>query len=321
MSHPSNRSHQSTQPWPTSVSIIGAAGLVGSTVAAQLAFESRATDIYLQDRRVNLVEAHAIDINEARVVRSLHGPRLHVGPPPGEVDLVIVAASVQEDPAGDRREFIHSNIGVLADLTDTMKGQLGEKGLLLLLSNPVDILATWLWSEAGFDPRRIVGYSLNDSARFRMAVARELNVEPHRVRGHVLGEHGRGQVPAFSSLTVDGKKADLSEEQIQRINLSIDTWFANWAALKSGRSSGWTSGLGTSLFVEQLAQGLPTVGSAFSATTDTLPTAFLSLPIRFRDGAMHVQTLDVTPPEMELLKASAASILRAVEDAHSTDSL
>lgn len=71
----------------------------------------------------------------------------------------------------------------------------------MLLSNPVDVLAQALGELSAISKDRIVGYSLNDSIRFRAAIGRELGVAPERIAGLALGEHGDGQVPLFSDVT------------------------------------------------------------------------------------------------------------------------
>jgi len=69
---------------------------------------------------------------------------------------------------------------------------------------------------------RIVGYSLNDSIRFRAAIGRELDVAPERIAGLVLGEHGDGQVSLFSDVTLDENPVVLDADQRDRITADIN---------------------------------------------------------------------------------------------------
>lgn len=300
--------------WPRKISIIGAAGLVGSTVAAQLVLTGVGSDIYLQDRKTNILQAHFTDLNDARAIRNIETPRLHLREPPaGEADIVIVAASIAETPDGDRRAFLEGNADILNSLSSQLKREVGNDGIVLLLSNPVDVLADWLCSATGFDPSRVLGYALNDSARFRLAIARELGVPVSSVEGVVYGEHGRGQVPIMSNVRVAGKPVTLTSTAKQRVAAEIHGWFERWSQLRSGRSSGWATGVGTAFLIQQLAAGQPTVATASTYTLTGLGDTFMALPVK-REGAV-VRVEDLTLPDSEFthLQVAAESIREAAK--------
>jgi len=88
-----NASQLPETPWPASVAVIGAAGLIGSGVVANLALSRLCREIRMIDVRQNLVEAHRIDIAESQAMAGLSNPTaLLSGPGEGPVDLVIVGA-------------------------------------------------------------------------------------------------------------------------------------------------------------------------------------------------------------------------------------
>src|SRR5699024_4897393 len=96
--------------------------------------------------------SHIIDLSDAGVLRNIEAPQLHMtSPPGGEIDLAIVAASAPETPDGDRRTFLQGNAKILEALVPQLRCQLSDQGIILLLSNPVDVLADWICSEFGFD--------------------------------------------------------------------------------------------------------------------------------------------------------------------------
>lgn len=299
--------------WPQRISIIGAAGLVGSSVAAQLITHGIGREIHLQDQRDNVAEAHRIDLVDAQAVLSVDRPRVLTSPPAGEVDLVIIAASLPESPDGDRREFLAANAQLLASLADQVRREAGDRGLVLLLSNPVDILADWLCRHHGFDADRLIGYSLNDSARFRLAIARELGVETTSVEAIVLGEHGRGQVPIFSTVRVDGGPVSWAEGAIGRIRADIDGWFARWSQLKPGRSSGWATGFGVMHLVRSLAAGRTVITTASTRGRALLPETFMALPTQLINGRARAELPEVTAEELTSLQHAGDSIRRSSE--------
>lgn len=295
--------------WPRRISVIGAAGLVGSSVVTQLATNGLGETVYVQDRRENVLEAHRLDQLDAQAILGHRQPALVSGPPPdGGCDLVVVAASLPEKPDGDRRDFLAGNTGLLESLIPEVKRQVGDDGVLLLLTNPVDILADWLCREHGFDPDRVIGYALNDTARFRQAIARELAVSTPDVSASVLGEHGKGQVPIFSTATVCGQPVDWPEGAEGRIRADIDGWFQRYSNLGAGRSSGWATGHGVAYLVRQLTQGQPVLTTASTRGIDGFPATFMALPT-FLDGVrFRTEAPDVSPAEWSQLVTSADNI-------------
>ncbi|RZU62668.1 lactate/malate family dehydrogenase [Zhihengliuella halotolerans] len=303
--------------WPTSVAVIGAAGLIGAGVVERLAMETITDTVYMTDLRDNVLHAHAIDITEAQILGGNTRTRLVVGPPAdgSPVDLVIVAASAPETPDGDRRDFLRANLKLLQLLLPDIENLAGEHGAVMLLSNPVDVLAEALRQLSGISPDRIVGYSLNDSIRFRAAVGRELGVSPERIAGLVLGEHGDGQVPLFSGLTLDGKAVDLGTAERVRIITDITGWFSRWSALKPGRSSGWTTPLGVAQVVKAMATGEIHPATIWTGSVESLPDSFISLPTRFEQGRMVSALGPVSETEKEGLTQAATSVEAAAAQA------
>ncbi|MFC7403276.1 malate dehydrogenase [Citricoccus sp. GCM10030269] len=313
----------SQNAWPARISIIGAAGMVGSSVAAQLVTQGIGQELYLQDRRDNLVEAHRIDLSDAQAVLGIARPRVLSGPPPEPVDLVIVAASLPETPDGDRRAFLANNAQLLDSLAEQIHreagdqggGQAGDQAVVLLLTNPVDILADWLARTHGFAPGRLIGYALNDSARLRRAIAQELGTEVTSVDAMVLGEHGKGQVPIFSTVRVDGEPVEWPDGAIDRIRADVDGWFERWSQLKPGRSSGWATGAGVMHLIRSLAAGEAVVTTASTAGLDALPETFMAVPTRLNTdpNTPHVRAElpAVTDDELAQLQSAGESIRRS----------
>ncbi|NUL45781.1 hypothetical protein F7P69_11340 [Cellulosimicrobium funkei] len=297
-----------TPSWPERISIIGAAGLVGSSAAAALATRGVSQDLYLQDRRDNLVEAHRIDLSDAQAVLGVDRPRIHAGSPGEPVDLVVVAASLPETPDGDRREFLTANARLLASLAEQIRREAGDKGLVLLLTNPVDILADWLHRQHAFPADRLIGYALNDSARFRLAIAREFGTEVTSVTASVLGEHGKGQVPVFSTVRIDGEPVTWPQGAIDRVRADVDGWFERWSELKPGRSSGWASGAGVMHLVRSLASGDQVITTVATSGIGDLPETFMALPTHLEDGRPLATLPELSHRELSELREAGESI-------------
>jgi malate dehydrogenase len=306
------------QAWPRNIAVIGAAGLIGSGVVYQLALAGRGQTIHLVDVKENLARAHAIDISEAQVLAGIGAPQLNIvnSADAGSleaVDLVIVAASAPEVPGGDRRDFLSANLRLLRLLAPTIEKLSGADGVVVLLSNPVDVLAECLHRMTSIEPDRILGYSINDSVRFQAAVAKEIGVEPRRVGAQVLGEHGNGQVPWFSSVTLDGAPATLSDAQKERIRADINGWFQRWSALEPSRSSGWTTPLGVVHMIEMMANGETFPAAAWTAGSQGLAETFIALPVTMNCGKVKVSDWHGSPDEQAAMVKAAASVRSAAD--------
>lgn len=286
-----------TQTWsPRRVAILGASGLTGAGLAHQLSLADEYDEILLFDLKENVLQAHAIDMREAQIVAGRTRARLTVLPldeavAQTPVDLVVFAASLPETPDGSREAFLEGNLGVLRAVQPAISALAGESGLVMILTNPADVLATCLAQLSDIDPARIFGYCLNDSIRFTAAIARELKVDPTRIDALVVGEHGDGQVPVWSGLRLDGAPLALTADQRSRIDADARGWFRRWSDLRPGRSSGWTTPLGSARTIAGLAadEPMPVAVWRRDAEGNGSHTTLLAV---VRDGAVVPTPLD-----------------------------
>lgn len=306
-----------SQTWPYTVAVLGAAGLIGSGIAAQLAFRSMCQVIWMVDVRQNVARAHAIDIAEAQAAGGAATTRLEVVSAQAvePVDLVIVAASAPETPNGSRNDFLAANLEVLTSLVPDIVHLAGDSGIVLLVSNPVDILAGSLSRLTGLAPGRVIGYSLNDSVRLQVALARELRVDPSRVTSWVLGEHGSGQVPVFSRVLLDGAPLAISQEARGRVKIDIDGWFVRWSKLKPGRSSGWTTPTGVIATIRAVASGTTLPASVWTGSIASLDNCFVTLPAMFnRLGLVGIDDWELDEEEVLGVRTAASSVRKTTDE-------
>lgn len=234
--------------------LIGGAGGIGASVAFNLLRTQTPYDIVIVDNRPNMITSHVMDLNDAL---SLGGARSVRG---GEVsealdaDIVVVSAGVPLRLNTSRDVFLHDNASLLAGIIDPLVAG-GWAGVFLLMTNPVDPLLTWISRRTGWSRNRLLGYSLNDTQRFRTGIAQALGVAAQTVTGVVVGEHGAGQVPVWTSVRVNGKPVTLTPTQRDVVLDYIDNWYIRHVALDSARTSTWSSGLGGALMVEALTHG------------------------------------------------------------------
>ena len=197
------------------VGIVGC-GYVGSSGAFAIALEGAANELILVDLNANLAAAHAEDILHAtpfsKPVRVAAGdyPLLK------GADMVVLACGVGQKPGESRLELLERNVRVFQEVVPRVLEHTAET-ILLIVSNPVDIMTQVVTKISKLHPRRVIGSgTILDTARFRTLLADHLNIAPHSVHAYVLGEHGDSEVLAWSSGKVGGVPIEEFAVQIDR---------------------------------------------------------------------------------------------------------
>jgi malate dehydrogenase len=234
------------------VAIIGGAGGIGSSVAFNLLRTDTPYEIVIIDNRPNMIVSHVMDLQDAL---SLGGARSVVG---GEMadamdaDVVVLSAAVPLTLNTSRDVYLKANADIVGGIVDQLVAG-GFAGILILMTNPVDPLLTWVARQTKWPRERLLAYTLNDTQRFRTGISQALDIAPQRVDCAVVGEHGDGQVPVFATVTVDGEHVDLTPKQREIALDYADNWYVRHVALDSNRTSTWSSGIGGALMIEAIA--------------------------------------------------------------------
>jgi L-lactate dehydrogenase len=169
-----------------------------------MALNGAASEIVLVDLNANLARAQAEDILHATPfgvpVRIAAGDY----PDLAGADFIVLACGVGQRPGESRLQLLERNVQVFSKVIP-MVLQYAPETLLLVASNPVDLITQVVTSLAGISPGRVIGSgTILDTARFRALLGDYLGVAPASVHGYVLGEHGDSEVLVWSSATVGG---------------------------------------------------------------------------------------------------------------------
>jgi L-lactate dehydrogenase len=230
-----------------------------------------------------------------------------------DTDAVVIAAGRNGKPGESRLDLLRDNANIIRSIGRTLAG---HRGLLVMVSNPVDVL-TWVLAEAsGLPPERVIGTgTLLDTARMRQMLAAEMKVSDRSVHMYVLGEHGDSQVAAFSSAMVGGtplRALRRWEPQYEQV-LADRVRFAAREIIKRKGATNHAIGLATAHLLKWALRDerrVVTVSRAQQGILGIRDVA-LSLPaIVGRLGATEVLEPNLDPPEHEALLASA-EVLRA----------
>ena len=294
------------------VGIIGAAGSVGAPVAFYAAVSGLATEMLLIGLRPNVVQQHALDISTAV---SAQGVKVSAGTLDDLVgfDVVINAAGVRQGMIADRMEVLPRNIPLVRAVARGIK-KTSPRAVVITATNPIDPLNYATWRAGGFERHQVLGYSMNDSLRFRELVARAKGVRVAQVEGTVIGEHGATQVPLFSSVRVDGRAVEFSREERVGILAAIPNILRRYEALQSRRTAGWTCAVGMATLLRAIRDDTGEMLPCSAMLDGEYGRRGISMgvPVSLgRGGIRRIEQWPLTDEEQDALERSAEVLEQA----------
>lgn len=202
------------------ITIIGA-GRVGETTGQLLAIRELADEVVLLDVQEGVAQGVALDIQESAVligfdtlVRGDHRPEAMAGS-----DAIVITAGSPRKPGMSRSDVLDINLQVMDSIMDDVL-RFAPQALLLLVTNPVDVLTYRVWKRSGLDRKRILGLSgALDAARMATFIAMETGFSSLDITAMVLGGHGDAMVPLPRFTCIKGIPLDnfMSADDISRI--------------------------------------------------------------------------------------------------------
>ncbi|MFC1902000.1 malate dehydrogenase [Chloroflexota bacterium] len=305
------------------ITIIGAAGCIGSCAAFHIAAQGLADEIVMVGgRRQYTMKQHALDISTAVAAKDVLVRAGDYEDMTGS-DIVLNSAGAPQGHISSRIELLPRNIGLISDIALKIK-QYCPEAVVITLANPVGPLnyATYLLS-AHRDLTKFIGYSTNDSIRFRIMAAEALGVKTSRVEATVIGEHGATQVLLFSSIRVDGKPVTVTEDIKQNILAQTANILQTLEELKakSGeegspeRTAGWTCAVGLGEICRAIVQDTKEMIPCSAVLDGEYGCHNLSMSapvILGKGGIQDILEWKLPPDEQEGLKITAATLTEAM---------
>jgi L-lactate dehydrogenase len=119
-------------------------------------------------------------------------------------DVVIITAGVAQKEGETRLDLVQKNVALLRRLIPDIVTHC-PNAILLLVSNPVDVLTYAAWKLSGLPRARVIGSgTVLDTGRFRYLLARRLGIDARSLHAYIIGEHGDSEVPFWSQANVGG---------------------------------------------------------------------------------------------------------------------
>lgn len=310
---------------PTRVAVVGA-GFVGTTFAYALLLSGLASEIVLIDANQAKAEGEAMDLNHA--VPLAQPGHVWVGKYAdcaGAAITVVTAGSAQR-PGETRLDLTTRNTEIFRQIIPQIAKH-NPEGILLIATNPVDVLTYASQKFSGLSPRQVFGSgTILDTARFRYLLSQHFGVDARSVHAYIIGEHGDSEVPVWSLANIAGMHIpefcafngyNCNDPELE--NIFERTRDAAYQIISRKGATYYAIGSGLLRIVEAVLRDQNTVLSISSLIEDYygLNDVCFSLPtIIDRGGVERVLHLELDPTEIEGLRSSAEVLKSTIKSLH-----
>lgn len=307
------------------VTVIGT-GFVGSTTAYTLMLNGLFSEMVLIDLNTTKAKGEEMDLNHglpfARPVKIYQGTYSDSK----DSDLVIITAGANQKEGETRLDLVHKNTVVFKDIvSQVVKYNDPDKCILLVVTNPVDILTYVTWKVSGFPINRVLGSgTVLDTARFKYLIGEHAGVDSRNVHGYILGEHGDTELPAWSLTNIAGMSLDSYCSYCNKCSDSqnMDKIFneVKNSAYRIIEAKGATY-YAVALAVERIAEAIMrnehsilTVSSVLQGQYGISDVAISVPTIVDRNGINHILDVPLSEEERQLLSKSAHTLKEILKE-------
>ena len=187
------------------VAIVGC-GLVGSTTAFSLVTQGVCDEVMLIDINKERAYGEMLDMRDSieylnRNVKVKTGTYAECG----DMDIIVITAGAPPKQGQTRLDTLEMSAKIAKSIVEPIMKS-GFDGIFIAISNPVDIIAHYIYKLSGLPKNQVIGAGTAiDSARLQNMIAQTVNVDPRSVHAYSMGEHGDSQMVPWSTVTIAGK--------------------------------------------------------------------------------------------------------------------
>lgn len=296
------------------ISVIGI-GRVGSTLAYTIALKGLCSELVLVNRTESAAAGDAYDLQHALpfLARQMD-VRYGNTEDTANSDIIAICASVpMSTEFSSRADLGPENFRLFQGLIPGLAAK-SPDAILVIVSNPVDVMTYYALQCSGFQSEKIIGTgTLIDSARFRSMLSNEVNIHPDDLRTYILGEHGENQFPALSISQAGGERILDNAHRRALFEQTVAEGF------KVFRYKGYTN------FAIALAAAMIIEAIAFD-TCRTMPASVyiddlygvnnvcLSLPVVIgRSGVLRILHPELSDEEIEAFQQAGESVQEQIQ--------
>lgn len=305
------------------ITVIGA-GLVGSTSVYAMMNAGIASEITLIDVNEKRLAGEVMDLNHG----SSFVPQVRVRAGNytdcADSSIIVITAGVNQKPGETRIDLLRRNVAVFQNIIPNIM-QNNDNPLILVVTNPVDLLTYVSLKLSGLPAHRVIGSgTVLDSSRFRYLLSEHFNVSSQNVHAYIVGEHGDTEVPAWSLTNIAGipieeycracDKVGVCEKR-ERIFNEVKN--AAYSIIEGKGATYYAVGLAVRRICEVILRNEHAILSVSSLLDGQygLRNVSLSLPtVLDSQGVQRVLELPLDKEELAGLKASAATLQKLLAE-------
>jgi L-lactate dehydrogenase len=204
--------------------VIVGAGLVGSSTAFSLITQGVCDEVMIIDINKDKARGEVMDLCHCveylnRNVKVSEGDYKDCF----DADIVVITAGAPPKPGQSRLDTLELSAGIVKSIVEPVM-ESGFKGHFIVVSNPVDMIAHYVYKLSGLPKNQVIGTgTAMDSARLKYFIGELFNVDPRSVQGYTMGEHGDSQMCPWSHVTVGGQRIFyILEDNREFDNVNLD---------------------------------------------------------------------------------------------------
>lgn len=301
-----NRSHK--------VGLIGT-GLVGSSFAYALMQRGIASELVLIDTNAEKAVGEMMDLNHGlsftKPMKIFAGTYENLA----GAKVVVITAGTAQKPGETRLDLLGRNAAIFRSIIPQVVRH-NPNGIILITTNPVDILTYISLNEAHLSPAKVIGSgTILDTSRFRFLLGQYYEVDTRSVHAYIIGEHGDSEIPLWSTANIGGvrlqefaplKNKHYDQQEMNKLFYSVRD--AAYEIIKRKGATHYAIGLGLLSIVEAILGNYRSVLSISTLMTGQygIQDICLSLPcVIGENGVEEILTLSLSPEEEKGLRSSA----------------
>ncbi|KAF7828404.1 L-lactate dehydrogenase B [Senna tora] len=303
------------------ISVIGA-GNVGMAIAQTILTQDLADELVLVDAKPDKLRGEMLDLQHAAAF--LPRTKIHASTDYSVTvgsDLCIVTAGARQIAGESRLNLLQRNVSLFRSIIPDLV-RYSPDTILLIVSNPVDVLTYVAWKLSAFPSNRVIGSGTNlDSSRFRILIADHLDVNAQDVQAYIVGEHGDSSVALWSSISIGGvpvlsflKSQQIAYEKETLENIHKEVIEGAYEVIRLKGYTSWAIGYSVASLVRSILRDqrkihpVSVIAKGFYGIDGG--QVFLSLPAQLgRGGVLGVTNVHLTEDEAQRLRNSATTIL------------
>jgi malate dehydrogenase len=300
------------------VTVVGA-GNVGATCANVLAHMDIVKHVVLLDIQGDFAKGKALDTWQQAPIDSystyLTGTNDYADT--AGSDIVVITAGIPRKPGMTRDDLIGTNAKIVGSVVKSIL-QHSKNPIIIVVSNPLDVMTYAAFKNAGLKPNRIIGMAgILDTARYRAFLATELNVSPKDIQAVLMGGHGDTMVPLPRYTTVAGIPVTelIGKEALDAIVARTKDGGGELVRLM-GTSAWYAPGAAAAQMVEAIVKDEQRIFPCCVMLNGQygIKGMCLGVPVKLgKNGVEKIITLKLRKDEKELLVASAKAVKDVID--------